>query len=69
MADQGSAVIIGGTSGLGKQLAGVLAKRGDEVIVTGRDAARAQAAAREIGGRTRGLAVDPGTSNDRGAIG
>jgi len=58
MADQGSAVIIGGTSGLGKQLAGVLAKRGDEVIVTGRDAARAQAAAREIGGRTRGLAVD-----------
>lgn len=58
MAEQGSAVIIGGTSGLGKQLAGVLAKRGDEVIVTGRDAVRAQAAAREIGGRTRGLAVD-----------
>ena len=58
MAEQGSTVIIGGTSGLGKQLAGVLAKRGDEVIVTGRDAARAQAAAREIGGRTRGLAVD-----------
>ena len=58
MAEQGSAVIIGGTSGPGKQLAGVLAKRGDEVIVTGRDAARAQAAAREIGGRTRGLAVD-----------
>ena len=58
MAEQGSAVIIGGTSGLGKQLAGVLARRGDEVIVTGRDAARAQAAAREIGGRTRGLAVD-----------
>ena len=58
MAEKGSAVIIGGTSGLGKQLAGVLAKRGDEVIVTGRDAARAQAAAREIGGRTRGLAVD-----------
>jgi NAD(P)-dependent dehydrogenase (short-subunit alcohol dehydrogenase family) len=58
MAEQGSAVIIGGTSGLGKQLAGGLAKRGDEVIVTGRDAARAQAAAREIGGRTRGLAVD-----------
>jgi len=58
MAEQGSAVIIGGTSGLGKELARVLAKRGDDVIVTGRDAARAQAAAREIGGRTRGLAVD-----------
>jgi len=58
MASQGSSVVIGGTSGIGKQLAGVLARRGDEVIVTGRDAARAQAAAKEIGGATRGLAVD-----------
>lgn len=58
MAAEGSAVIIGGTSGIGKQLAAVLAKRGDEVVVTGRDLARAQSAARDIGGRTRGLAVD-----------
>lgn len=55
---EGSAVIIGGTSGIGKQLAVTLAKRGGEVVITGRDAARAQAAAREVGGRTRGLAVD-----------
>jgi NAD(P)-dependent dehydrogenase (short-subunit alcohol dehydrogenase family) len=58
MAAEGSAVIIGGTSGIGKHLAAVLAKRGDEVIVTGRDLARAEAAAREVGGRTRALAVD-----------
>lgn len=58
MTTQGSAVIIGGTSGIGKQLAGVLAARGDDVVVTGRDKARAQAAAREVGGKTRGIAVD-----------
>ena len=58
MAGQGSAVIIGGTSGIGKELAKTLAGRGDEVVVTGRDQARAQAAAAEIGGKTRGLAVD-----------
>lgn len=58
MTTQGSAVIIGGTSGIGKQLAGVLAARGDDVVVTGRDTARAQAAAREVGGKTRGIAVD-----------
>lgn len=58
MTTQGSAVIIGGTSGIGKQLAGVLARRGDDVVITGRDAARAQAAASEVGGKTRGIAVD-----------
>jgi len=58
MAAQGSAVIIGGTSGIGKELANMLAGRGEEVVVTGRDQARAQAAAAEIGGKTRGLAVD-----------
>jgi NAD(P)-dependent dehydrogenase (short-subunit alcohol dehydrogenase family) len=58
MADQGSTVIIGGTSGLGLTLAKILAARGEEVVITGRDQAKAQAVAKEIGGRTRGLAVD-----------
>ena len=58
MADQGSTVIIGGTSGLGLALAKVLASRGDEVIITGRDPAKSKAVAGEIGGRTRGLALD-----------
>lgn len=58
MVDQGSAVIVGGTSGLGRQVAQVLAARGDEVVITGRDKAKAEAVAAQIGGRTRGLALD-----------
>lgn len=53
-----SAVIVGGTSGLGRELAQVLARRGEEVVITGRDAARTSAIAAEIGGKTRGLALD-----------
>ena len=56
--DKGNVLIVGGTSGLGKHLAQVLASRGDEVIVTGRDKAKAQSVAAQIGGRTRGLALD-----------
>jgi NAD(P)-dependent dehydrogenase (short-subunit alcohol dehydrogenase family) len=64
MSGEGSAVIIGGTSGLGKELAQVLAARGDEVIITGRDAAKAQSVAKQVGGRTRGLAVDLATPEE-----
>src|SRR6185369_6693695 len=58
MASNELSLIVGGTSGIGMHLAGVLAARGGEVVVTGRDQARADAAARQIGGRTRGLALD-----------
>jgi NAD(P)-dependent dehydrogenase (short-subunit alcohol dehydrogenase family) len=58
MADQGSTVIVGGTSGLGKHLAQVLAARGDDVIITGRDKAKTQGVAAQVGGRTRGLGLD-----------
>ena len=52
------AVIVGGTSGIGRQLAKAMAGRGDDVIITGRDQARAQSVAAEIGGRVKGLALD-----------
>jgi NAD(P)-dependent dehydrogenase (short-subunit alcohol dehydrogenase family) len=64
----GNVVIVGGTQGLGRELAQSYADDGREVIVTGRDKPRADAAAKEIGGRTRGIAfdlADPHTIADR----
>ena len=55
---QGSTVIVGGTQGLGRELAQSYVDDGREVVVTGRDQARAEAAAGEIGGRTRGIGFD-----------
>jgi NAD(P)-dependent dehydrogenase (short-subunit alcohol dehydrogenase family) len=58
MANQQRIVIVGGTAGIGRHLAQKLVGRGDEVVVTGRDGARAQAIAQEIGGRTCGIGFD-----------
>lgn len=52
------AVIVGGTSGIGRRVAEILSRRGDEVWITGRDQARAEGVAKEIGGKTHGLALD-----------
>jgi NAD(P)-dependent dehydrogenase (short-subunit alcohol dehydrogenase family) len=54
----GSVVVVGGTQGLGRELAQSYADEGREVVVTGRDRSRAEAAAGEIGGNTRGLGFD-----------
>jgi NAD(P)-dependent dehydrogenase (short-subunit alcohol dehydrogenase family) len=53
-----TSMIVGGSSGLGYAIALRLAERGDEVIITSRDQARADAAAREIGPTARGLSLD-----------
>lgn len=54
----GSVVVIGGSAGLGKAIASHYAAQGREVVVTSRDAGRAEGAAKEIGGNARGVAVD-----------
>jgi NAD(P)-dependent dehydrogenase (short-subunit alcohol dehydrogenase family) len=54
----GTVVIVGGTQGQGRELAQSYADDGRDVVVTGRDQARAEAAASEIGGNTRGLGFD-----------
>jgi NAD(P)-dependent dehydrogenase (short-subunit alcohol dehydrogenase family) len=51
-------VVIGGTSGLGKEVARHYAGAGHEVILSGRDSARSQSIAEEIGGNTTGIALD-----------
>jgi NAD(P)-dependent dehydrogenase (short-subunit alcohol dehydrogenase family) len=64
----GTVVIVGGTQGLGRELARSYAEEGRDVVVTGRDSARAETAAKEIGGSTRGIGFDlaePETIADR----
>ena len=58
MAGDGCVVVVGGNRGIGREIAGHYADAGDEVVITAREAERAAAAAREIGGRTTGIALD-----------
>lgn len=51
-----SVVVVGGTSGIGREFARARVERGDEVVLTGRDADRADTVGKEIG--ARGLALD-----------
>jgi NAD(P)-dependent dehydrogenase (short-subunit alcohol dehydrogenase family) len=54
----GSVVIVGGTKGLGRELAQFYSGQGRDVVVTGRDQGGAEACAAEIGGSTSGVGVD-----------
>jgi NAD(P)-dependent dehydrogenase (short-subunit alcohol dehydrogenase family) len=53
-----TAVVIGGTQGIGKEIARSLAQRGAKVVLTGRSLETASAAAREIGENVSALALD-----------
>lgn len=53
-----SVVIVGGTSGIGRELAQTFVERGDDVVLTGRDEERARAVAAEIGSSARGIGLD-----------
>ena len=53
-----NAVVTGSTRGIGRAIAGRLAECGARVAVVGRDAARAQEGASQIGGDARGYACD-----------
>lgn len=57
MAD-GSVLIVGGTSGLGREIAAHYLKQGSSVIITGRDDERAAAVAGELGDGARGIGFD-----------
>lgn len=51
-------VVIGGTAGLGLEIARHRASLGDEVVLTGRDATRAQQVAASIGESARGIPLE-----------
>ena len=55
---EGCVVVVGGNRGIGREIARHYADAGDEVVITCRDADRANEAASEIGGRTTGIALD-----------
>lgn len=57
--------ILGGSSGIGLATAQLLAGRGAEIWIAGRDAAKLEAAAKSIGGLVQARQVD---ANDRAAI-
>ena len=53
-----SVLVVGGTSGIGREIARHFAAAGDRVMLTGRDGGRAAAMAKEIGGDATGIALD-----------
>jgi NAD(P)-dependent dehydrogenase (short-subunit alcohol dehydrogenase family) len=56
--DQGCVLVVGGTQGIGREVAALYARRGREVVLTGRDPERAAKIAAAVGGRTRGVGLD-----------
>jgi NAD(P)-dependent dehydrogenase (short-subunit alcohol dehydrogenase family) len=51
-------LIVGGTSGIGTELARAITVNGDRVVITGRDETRAKEAAAAIGDGAQGIALD-----------
>jgi NAD(P)-dependent dehydrogenase (short-subunit alcohol dehydrogenase family) len=58
MPEPGAVVVVGGTRGLGLEVARHYAGQGREVVLSGRERQRADAAAAGIGGKARGIALD-----------
>ena len=58
MPDPGCVVVVGGTSGLGLEVARHFAERGREVVLSGRDQQRAAAVAADLGGKASGIGLD-----------
>jgi NAD(P)-dependent dehydrogenase (short-subunit alcohol dehydrogenase family) len=58
MPEPGSVVVVGGTQGLGLEVARHYVDQGREVVLSGRDAGRAEAVAAALGGKARGVGLD-----------
>ncbi len=53
-----SLLIVGGTRGIGKEIARHYAEQGWSVVLAGRDDSHAKSVAADVGGDTRGIALD-----------
>ena len=56
--DRGAVMVVGGTAGIGREIAKYFADKGRDVVLTGRDTDRCAKIAAEVGGNTSSLAVD-----------
>ena len=68
MPDGSLVVIIGGTSGIGLEIARHFVAEDRDVVLSGRDAERARSVAAELGGRATGIGFDlaePGSVRER----
>src|SRR5262245_5913407 len=59
-----NAIVIGATQGIGHAVAQLMLARGDSVVITGRDRAKAEAAASALGAGAKGLGVDLAKPHD-----
>jgi NAD(P)-dependent dehydrogenase (short-subunit alcohol dehydrogenase family) len=58
MAGTGAVVVVGATRAIGLEIAKHYVGRGDEVVMTGRDASNVDSAVAVVGGRTTGVSFD-----------
>jgi NAD(P)-dependent dehydrogenase (short-subunit alcohol dehydrogenase family) len=58
MPERHATLVVGGTSGLGLQVVEHLAGQGDQVVLSGRDAQRAETVAKEVGDNVSGIGLD-----------
>jgi NAD(P)-dependent dehydrogenase (short-subunit alcohol dehydrogenase family) len=58
MAGRKTAIVVGGSQGIGFAAAEALAARGEAVVVTSRDPTKAESAARKVGHGARGIVVE-----------
>jgi NAD(P)-dependent dehydrogenase (short-subunit alcohol dehydrogenase family) len=64
MSSDGCIVVVGGTRGIGRELARYYASTGRETVLTGRSQKFADAVAADIGGSARGLELDLARPHD-----
>jgi NAD(P)-dependent dehydrogenase (short-subunit alcohol dehydrogenase family) len=60
----GTVLIVGGTAGIGRELASHYARQGRQVVLTGRTASTAAKVAEEVGGATSSVALDLSKPHD-----